>query len=264
MSHFLVGFQLIAIRIYLKRVHQGSSNLVPLGRCGVQGKEKNENEFPLKWHSLSSLWQGAWLPYWSIIWYKCHQQASRFIPKCPVSGDVCTLLFLFALLFSMKGKHHLQYCVTVKSPLWLHYLCHPAAGPASAKQTPYICMSTLSIPARSGSQFLYYYRLQGRKLKAIAEEPGKGKVEWIKWATSHVVHFIPRSVFLFLFLDSCSHSVCFQLHHIEIQLSHVGGRLLCRLIAAVLEKWNNSCYFPWMLSLRLHYYSDHSTHVYTL
>lgn len=32
-------------------------------------------------------------------------------------------------------------CAAVKSPLWLHYLAQPAAGPYSAKQTPSIYLS---------------------------------------------------------------------------------------------------------------------------
>lgn len=59
--------------------------------------------------------------YWSLFWWRCHQQASWLIQACPVSGDVSMQHFLFALLFHWRANSTIS-CAAVKSPLWPHYL----------------------------------------------------------------------------------------------------------------------------------------------
>lgn len=58
---------------------------------------------------------------------------------------------------SAKRANTAISCVTVKSPLWLHYLDQSAPGHCSAKQDSSICWLACSSMALSGSRFLHHH-----------------------------------------------------------------------------------------------------------
>lgn len=74
---------------------------------------------------------------------------------------------------SAKRANTAISCVTVKSPLWLHYLSQSAPGPCSAKQDFSICRPACSSMTLSGSRFLHYHRVS-------REETGSSFVSYRK------------------------------------------------------------------------------------
>lgn len=60
---------------------------------------------------------------------------------------------------SAKRANTAISCVTVKSPLWLHYPGQSAPGPCLAKQDPSLCWPACSSMTLSGSRFLHHHRV---------------------------------------------------------------------------------------------------------
>lgn len=72
--------------------------------------------------------------YWSLFWESCHQRVVVTHPGMAGSRGMSPRRTSCLHCLSAKRANTAISCVTVKSPLWLHYLGQSAPGPCPAEQ----------------------------------------------------------------------------------------------------------------------------------